>query len=265
MNNLNTNTLNINVESVKPIIKKKINSLDQKVLKYNESQDEDIFNEIYNKYLSKFKYMAFKMNNEDIIQELSLVLVNAIKMFKTDTTATFNTFFWACAKNHLGVLNHHNWAKKRAVNNYLLSLDKPIISEEGAEIELGNFIEDPASEIRFEDINFSAFLEANIYPLLHPSEEFTIRKFLEGYSPEEIGKMIHTSTQNIHAKLKRLRTKSELRNLFLNYFNLTEADVAKFKMNRKRRLSQEEIAKLIQSRLQYKPGDTLLNEEVYMN
>lgn len=243
---------------------KNLSDLDAYIFTYQKNRDEDLFNMIYKFYIPKFKYIAFKMSNEDIEQELSIALLSAINTFKEGTNAKFNTYFWTCAKNHLGVLKTHNWAKKRANNNYLTSLQQLITASDGSNTELGDLIEDYKSDMPFAEVNFTTFLETTIYPIINEDDRFIISKFIEGYTHEEISKMLRVSTQYVHTKFRRLGSKTNIRSLFMNYYNITDEQINRPRKKRIRKLMTSEIADLIASRLNYKPGGTLLTErELY--
>ena len=235
--------------------------IDDKVFLYQDTKDGYLFDEIYKAYLPKLKYMAFKMKNEDIVQELSIVLLNAVQTFKEGTNAKFNTYFWTCAKNHLGVLNTHNWAQKRAHNNYLLSLHKTITGQDGSETEFGDLIEDPDAYMKFDNIDFIVFLENNIYPFLNKDDKFMIQKFVEGYTHEEISKMLDVTTQNIHSRFKKLKTQLKIKDALVAYYGCA-ATASQPRKKRQRRLTMEEVDSLIKSRVNYTPGDYLLTEAI---
>lgn len=260
-------TQNFEVIVDEKILKKAMNAstnkvpIDSKVIQYQQNANDDLFNEIYKIYLPKFKYVAFKMHNEDIEQELAIALMNAIKSFKSELNVKFNTYFWTCAKNHLGILYTRAWAKKRANNNFLVSLQQQILQDDTNDIELMDTIEDPLAEVDFSNANFNAFLENTLYPHLQATDRFIISKYVQGYTHEEISKLLHTTTSHIHVCFRKLSTQPKIRKLLLSYFELDEHQIVKKeKKNIQRRLTCDEITELIKSRLAYKAGDSLLTE-----
>ena len=54
-----------------------------------------MFEKIYKIYRPKFDRLSYRMNNEDITQELSIALLKAVRTFKTGMPAKFNTYFCA--------------------------------------------------------------------------------------------------------------------------------------------------------------------------
>lgn len=261
-------TQNFEVIVDEKILKKAMNTstnkalIDSKVIQYQQNANDDLFNEIYKIYLPKFKYVAFKMHNEDIEQELAIALMNAIKSFKSELNVKFNTYFWTCAKNHLGILYTRAWAKKRANNNFLVSLQQQILQDDNNnDTELIDMIEDPLAVVDFSNANFNAFLENTLYPHLQATDQFIISKYVQGYTHEEISKLLNTTTSHIHVCFRKLSTQPKIRKLLLSYFELDERRIVKKeKKNIQRRLTCDEISELIKSRLAYKAGDSLLTE-----
>lgn len=205
------------------LIKKKNNPIDKnsieyKVLRYQQG-DKKIFNEIFDKYKPILERVSIRKGNKDLFGELIEVLWTAVESFNIDYGVKFNTYYWKCANNHLGILHIRKNAKKRQSNNTAISLNKCVGSDGDVDIE--SFIEDKSSCNEMDSVLFNTFLEENIFPKISESEVQTIKMILQGFTLEEIGDSLGGLTAPaIHVKLRRLAKKpiigKQLRELY-NY------------------------------------------------
>lgn len=194
------------------------NSIEYKILKYQQG-DESMFDEIFNEYKSKLERVSIRKGNKELFGELIEALWSAVKTFKIEYGVKFNTYYWKCANNHLGILNIRKNAKKRQANNNIISLSK-IINNSDNETNIENFIEDKNSNNEFNNSLFNIFLEKNIFPKISDSEIKTINLILEGYTLEEIGKKLGGLTAAaIHVKLRRLAKKPCVRKQLKELYN----------------------------------------------
>jgi len=194
------------------------NDIEDDVILYQSNKSQDIFNKIYNIYYPKFNRLALRMNNEDIVQELGIALLRAVSTFKIGMNAKFNTYFWNVARNHIGVLKIRKNARKRNAENGIVSMHNKI-NVEGADIEIGDMIEDPKAEKSFENISLNTFLQTSIFPHMQDIDINILKYYINGYTLEEIGKKIGGLTAPaVHVKLKSLKSKNILYKAFFKYF-----------------------------------------------
>ena len=200
-----TNTMNL-INELKGNIEFDNDSIEYKILQYQQGK-ESMFDEIFNKYKSKLERVSNRKGNKELFGELIEVLWTAVKTFKVEYGVKFNTYYWKCANNHLGILNIRKNAKKRQSDNNTVSLSKTVSNSDN-ETNMESFIEDKNSNVEFNNILFNTFLEKNIFPKLNESEVKTINMLLEGYTLEEIGEELGGLTAPaIHVKLRRLANK----------------------------------------------------------
>lgn len=183
--------------------------LEQAAMDYKNGELE-AFDYIYSHYKPKLERLSYRQKDEDLVQELSIVLLNAVQTFDINGNAKFNTYFWKCARNHMGTLNIRKSAKKRTCSQGVISMQQSFSSNE-TEVEYGTFIEDKVSTQCYQDSLFNIILEENIFPFLKSSEITAIKLLLQGYTLEEIGKQLGGITAPaVHVKLKRLSNKKEV-------------------------------------------------------
>ena len=200
-----TNTMNL-INELKGNIEFDNDSIEYKILQYQQGK-ESMFDEIFNEYKSKLERVSNRKGNKELFGELIEVLWTAVKTFKVEYGVKFNTYYWKCANNHLGILNIRKNAKKRQSDNNTVSLSKTVSNSDN-ETNMESFIEDKNSNVEFNNILFNTFLEKNIFPKLNESEVKTINMLLEGYTLEEIGEELGGLTAPaIHVKLRRLANK----------------------------------------------------------
>lgn len=172
-----------------------------------QSGEKEAFEYIYNHYKPKLERLSYRQNDEDLVQELSIVLMRAVETFNNGCGAKFNTYFWKCARNHMGTLNIRKSAKKRTAEFGTVSMQQSFNTKD-SDVELGAFIEDKNGELNYEKRNFHMVLEENIYPYLKESEVKAIKMLLDGYTLEEIGEALGGITAPaIHVKFRRLAEK----------------------------------------------------------
>lgn len=179
------------------------------VAEYQGGNDE-CFDDIYMIYKPKFERLAYRMNCEDIVQELSISLINAVNTYKDDSPAKFNTYFWHCARNRIGTINIYNTAQKRTAEFGEISLNKQISTDDNVQMEIGDAIEDKDSYDKYDESLFKTFLTNDVYRYLRESDIKAVELLLEGYTLEEIGEQLDGITAPaVHIKLRRLKDKEK--------------------------------------------------------
>jgi len=196
-------------------------SLEDAAVRY-QGGDQVAFEYIYKEYMPKLERLGYRENNDELAQELSIILERAAKTFNADSGgAKFNTYFWKCARNHMGTLRINRRAKKRTPKYGAYSMNQPI---HGDDVGLEYYIGDENSESEFSESLFYITLQKQIFPHLKKSEIDTIFFYLQGFTLEEIGEKLGGITAPaVHIKLRRLANKQtvgkQLRELFNSYIS----------------------------------------------
>lgn len=190
----------------------KINKL---IEEYQQTRDENIFNEIYNMYKDFIINKSKVENNVNINyeSEYNLALYNAVLSFDVNnkTNASFNTYFMTCAKNQINVINNSLNAQKRSANKNTISIQMNNSSNDNKEATLEDIIEDKDSNEKFKDIEFNILLN-QLCSKLKDDEQKAIKLFLKGFTLKEIGKILGNITAPaIFTKLRRLKYKKSIK------------------------------------------------------
>lgn len=194
--------------------------LETAVREYQNGISES-FDYIYGFYRPKLERLGYRKNDEDIVQELSIVLLKAIETYDKSAGAKFNTYFWKCARNHIGTLNIRKSAKKRTAEFGIVSMQQSLNTKD-SEAEIGDFIEDKECAMDYDESIFKMFLAENVYEHLKENEVKAIEMLLLGYTLEEIGSALGGITAPaVHIKFRRLKDKKvvgkHLKQLFESY------------------------------------------------
>ena len=103
----------------------------------------EAFDYIYRYYSSKFDYNAVRYGDEDVKQELGLVLYRCAMRYRSGGSSSFNTFFWTCAQNHIGMYLNKKRSKKRHCEQGVVSLNATTYNDTTE--ELSSTIEDTSA------------------------------------------------------------------------------------------------------------------------
>jgi DNA-directed RNA polymerase sigma subunit (sigma70/sigma32) len=195
--------LNVEPELVLPV---NSISLEQAVQDFQVGTLE-AFDFLFNYYKPIFDRVSYRHNDDDLSQELSIVLYRAALTFDLNGGAKFNTYYWKCARNHMGTLRIRKNAKKRTAEFGIVSIQQSF-STKDSDVELGAFIEDPDCDKSYNHKMFQLVLEDKIYPFLKEDEITAVKMIMQGYTLEEIGKKLGGITAPaVHVKFRRLANK----------------------------------------------------------
>jgi RNA polymerase sigma factor (sigma-70 family) len=184
--------------------------LEQAVQDYQDGE-RDAFDYIFNHYKPKLERLGYRMHDDDLAQELSIILLKATETFDITCGAKFNTYYWKCARNHMGTLNLRKNAKKRTPEHGIVSLQQSFSSND-SDVQLEAFVEDKADEENnIEKRMFHLVLENEVYPYLKDDEILAIKMLLQKYTLEQIGKALGNITAPaVHVKFRRLKDKKHV-------------------------------------------------------
>jgi DNA-directed RNA polymerase specialized sigma subunit, sigma24 homolog len=210
-------------------------SLEEAVYDYQKNGIKEAFDYIYEHYRPILDRLAYRKNDEDLSQELSEVLWNAVQRFDSTAGVKFNTFFWTCAQNHMGTQKIRRNAQKRSgakkvttttynpetgkeeevteiVKTKVVSLQATLNSKD-SDTEVGSLIESQTFKNQYIESELDICLKKMFEDgLIKPKEMKAIQMIIEGSTLAEIGNELNGVTAPaIHVMLRRLGKKKQVR------------------------------------------------------
>lgn len=217
------------IEADSRIIQKKRNELNTRIPTIEEAVVDyrlgfqPAFNYIYRFFEPKMRYMAKdKSRNNDVIyddlmSDLIFQLMECVNKYNSGKVK-FNTFFWRCAQNVVGMYFTKKNAKKRSSEFGEISINTMI--DEDTDVD--NFVCDERSEQLFEKSNIKCVWEKTIMPILNEQEATALRLSVDGYDMNEISKImgltrsaVYTRTKNAKDKIRNIFTQQQISELFM--------------------------------------------------
>lgn len=159
------------------------------------------------KYLVVIKARPFFLSGgdlEDIMQEGMIGLFKAIRSYRIDSQASFETFASLCINRQIyTAIKNANRKKHSPLNNsYSLS----IIEDTDGNLNIPfNLVESPENIFINRESYF--FLEEKIGSLLTDLENKVLKFYLSGLDYEEIAKEINRNEKSVDNALSRIRKK----------------------------------------------------------
>lgn len=198
----------IDIEPELPLTDMSI-TLEQAVQDYQAGTYE-AFDFLFNYYKPIFDRVSYRHNDEDLAQELSIVLYRAVNTFDIAGGAKFNTYYWKCARNHMGTLRIRKNAKKRTAEHGIVSIQQSFNTKD-SDVEIGAFIEDPDCDKTYNNKIFQLVLEEKVYPFLKNDEVKAMKMIMNGFTLEDIGRELGGITAPaVHVKFRRLANKKNV-------------------------------------------------------
>ena len=155
-------------------------------------------------------YFLEGAEEEDLIQEGSIGLWEAIKGYKSEKNVAFMVFASICIKREIkSAVTRSQRLKNKPLNEYV-SFDTPIMDEQGEESMLLDVLpykegETPENVV-IEMEQTSQLLDA-VFESLSKMEAEVLELFMEGLSYEEIGKVINKPAKAVDNAMQRIRSK----------------------------------------------------------
>lgn len=215
-------------------------SLERAVYDYQINGIKEAFDYVYSHYKPILDRLAWREKNEDLSQELSEVLWNAVKKYNFDPNVKFNTFFWTCARNHMGtqkirrdaqkrsgakkvqkvVLNHETGEEEvitEIIKTKVVSLQS-LVTHKDSETELGELIESKIFENDFKMKDLDVCLKDLFESGLIKEKEITaVKMIMQGFTLFEIGQRLNGITAPaVHIMLRRLGERKKVRKQILD-------------------------------------------------
>jgi RNA polymerase sigma-70 factor (ECF subfamily) len=178
--------------------------IQKEVIEGCKAGDEKAFSEIVLTYQKKVYNIAFRMlgNREEakeLSQEVFLTVLESIKDLKE--AVKFESWLTQVTLNHCR--NRWKYLKRR---QYFKtdSLDDPIETEDG---EMERQVFDPSDnpETHFEKKMIRQFVQRGLMKLKEDQREMIVLRDLQGYSYEEIGRLLSLPEGTIKSRLHRAR------------------------------------------------------------
>lgn len=214
-------------------------SLEQAVYDYQKNKITEAFDYIFEHYKPILDRLANRKNDEDLSQELSEVLWNAVQRFDALAGVKFNTFFWTCAQNHMGTQKIRRNAQKRSgakkvevtainpetgleetvietIKTKVVSLQATLNSKD-SETEIGSFVESTTFKNQYDESELDICLrQLHNAGLIKHKEMKAIQMIRDGATLAEIGQELDGVTAPaIHVMLRRLGHKNQVRKQLL--------------------------------------------------
>lgn len=155
---------------------------------------------IVNYLISNYTILGF--DKDDLHQEASLALFDAINNYDESKGFLFSTYANSCIRNRLNNIYTKTYTKKNAINNNSLSLD-----------DIDSYID----KYKFENLNNPESILINnekyddllklIEDSLTENEKDVLFLFLNDFDYKTIAKLLSSSTKSVDNSLQRARKK----------------------------------------------------------
>jgi len=176
---------------------------EEQLLKKSLSGDTRAFEELVAQYQGKvyalaFRYMGNEEDASDMAQEALLKAYRSIRLFKGNSS--FGTWLYRITTNVC--LDELRRRKRRILP---LSLDEPLATQDGEEIEKDIADQSPGADILYEQKEFSDYIQ-NLLDELRPEHKTAIvlRDVME-LSYEEIAQTLDCSLGTVKSRISRAR------------------------------------------------------------
>lgn len=171
-------------------------------LRAGEEGISDYLMEKYKEMVRKKARALFLVggDTDDLIQEGMIGLFKAVRDYKPDRNASFQTFASLCVDRQIYKAIQNSNRKKNQPLNFYVSL-----STEDDEQTRGLWTEDPESIVIGQEK--ADLLEENLSSYLSRMEQEVLALYLAGYGYVQISEKMNKSPKSIDNALQRIRTK----------------------------------------------------------
>ena len=204
----NINELKERLEIAAETIRKKIPpSVEEAVCDFR-SGCQEAFDYVFKFFRPKMEFMAYdKCKNsdadaEDVIGEIFMQFIKCMRTYKFGPIK-FNTFFWRCAQNTVGMFFTKKSAKKRNDGTIKLSLHNSL-DEEGKS-DMIEMIVDKSSEEDMHMVLIKKMLQDMIFPYIEDKDRKMLSLYAQGYDITEISRRLRLTKSGIYLRLRNLR------------------------------------------------------------
>lgn len=172
----------------------------------------EAFDYVYRYFKPKIEYMAKSKSiqkAEELIGEINMQLIKCMKTYKFGGVK-FNTFFWRCAQNTVGMYFTKLNAQKR--NNEFGEVSLSIKADSEQKTELVDTIVDDTSSSTFNSVLFNQTLEQSVFPLLEDKDKGILKLLIKGVEIGEISNILNMTKAGIYLRIKKIRNNKQIRN-----------------------------------------------------
>ena len=195
---------------------------DEELISRLRGGDQGVMDFIMVKYKSMVRKKARAMyllggENEDLIQEGMIGLIKAVRDFKEEQGASFQSFAELCVSRQMYSAIEASKRKKHfPLNSYISLYEESEVQKNGRKMPLIDTIE-PEQETNPEALYFGKeYTEAFVEQLkekLSPMENRVLSLHLQGTDYRQIAELLGKSPKSIDNALQRIKGKAELRAL----------------------------------------------------
>ena len=191
---------------------------DKELLRLFHEGDEVAFNEITNRYKSMVKLKAREFfliggDSQDLIQEGTIGLLEAVVAYRDDKNAEFSTFANICVRRRMmKAVDSDNTKKNLPLNSSIsLELNEDTDKSYKTSLDLNSnnnygYFKDP-EEIFFGKVELDSFME-DLTNMLSKMEREVLHLFLDGKTYKEISEILGKSEKSIDNCINRILNKA---------------------------------------------------------
>lgn len=178
-------------------------NIDEQLVKKSLQGDMAAFEELVLKYQNKVYALAYRyMGNEedayDMTQETFLKAFRSLRTFKGDSS--FGTWLYRVATNVC--LDELRRRKRKIIP---LSLDEPLATEDGDEMEKDIVDPSPGADIIYERREFSEYIYTLLNQMKPEHKMIIVLRDMMDLSYEEIAQVLNCSVGTVKSRLSRAR------------------------------------------------------------
>lgn len=149
-------------------------------------------------------YFLAGADGEDLIQEGMLGLLKAVRAFDERKGVPFEAFAHLCIKRRL--LNTLKYGEHRGADSQTVFIGEPLFDDKDAASAVSAPISDPMLLVI--GMEEQRELKRQLSSLLSVFEAKVLELFLEGYSYEEMSRLLGKSIKSVDNAIQRIRRKS---------------------------------------------------------
>jgi len=172
---------------------------------------QEAFDYVYEYYKPKINYMVFskaeKGKEEEMFSDITMQLFQCMQKYKFGSIK-FNTFFWRCAQNVVGIHFTAQTTQKRNNIYGYIPIDAKVNNKKGEGSLIQDIIEDRHATDYFHQVEFECSLNKCVLPKFSDNKDKIIIKMLaKGYMIKDICKELNITSSGVHLRIKKIREK----------------------------------------------------------
>lgn len=182
-------------------------TVEEAILDYQKGE-QHAFDYAYNLFKKKIEFMARdkskgnQMIYEDLLEELQYKFFDCACKYKGGKVK-FNTFFWNCAQNAVGMYYTRKSAKKRCSEFGEVSMYSSSPIDE--EVKVIDAIRDDSQEGIFDKLCLVQAVKDRILPLFKGKDLYIINLIVSGLEIKDIAKKINMTRAGVYLRWKKIK------------------------------------------------------------